>query len=61
MAAKAERQEDGSIKQQSKQPDHRPLGKYKLQVIYVDNSGQSHNYEGSTEVTRKHPAPFYRK
>ena len=52
---KAERQEDGSYKATIKAADHRDsLGKYKLQVIYVDNSGQSQLItEGSTEVTRK--------
>ena len=52
---KAERQEDGSYKATIKATDHRDsLGKYKLQVIYVDNSGQSQLItEGSTEVTRK--------
>ena len=52
---KAERQEDGSYKATIKSTDHRDsLGKYKLQVIYVDNSGQSQLItEGSTEVTRK--------
>ena len=52
---KAERQEDGSYKSTIKSTDHRDsLGKYKLQVIYVDNSGQSQLItEGSTEVTRK--------
>ena len=52
---KAERQEDGSYKATIKATDHRDsLGKYKLQVIYVDNSGQSQLItEGSTEVSRK--------
>ena len=52
---KAIRQSDGSYKAIIKSTDHRDsLGKYKLQVIYVDNSGQSQLItEGSTEVTRK--------